>query len=208
MANWGELMPYLSKSFSAMGAGSGPDGGIGSRLGAAGMEMADSSIMSLMAEKQRKKAEEKEKGSKLGKIGSTLGSIAGYALAPVTGGASLALSTGLGAGLGSVAGQAMGGQGIDWGDAMRSGVTSGIGTAVAPGVMDKLGMPNLPSAAEAAAHNRGWPGGGLAAGVGNAVQNQLFSRGFGAMLGGAMVPDLSKLSPEARQMLLMQGMYP
>ena len=45
----------------------------------------------------------------LGPVGSILGAVAGYALAPVTGGGSLALSAAaLGAGLGGTAGAALG----------------------------------------------------------------------------------------------------
>ena len=50
-------------------------------------------------------AERKQRAGLLGSVGSVLGGIAGAALAPVTGGLSLALATGLGSGLGRAAGE-------------------------------------------------------------------------------------------------------
>ena len=55
--------------------------------------------------KQEEANRRKKRSGTLGSIGSILGGIAGAALAPVTGGASLALATGLGAGLGRAAGE-------------------------------------------------------------------------------------------------------
>ena len=50
-------------------------------------------------------AERKQRAGLLGSVGSVLGGIAGAALAPATGGLSLALATGLGSGLGRAAGE-------------------------------------------------------------------------------------------------------
>ena len=61
-----------------------------------------------MREIQRKQEEanrRKKRSGTLGTVGSLLGGVVGAALAPVTGGASLALATGLGAGLGRAAGE-------------------------------------------------------------------------------------------------------
>ena len=49
-------------------------------------------------------AERKQRAGLLGSVGSVLGGIAGAALAPATGGLSLALASGLGSGLGRAAG--------------------------------------------------------------------------------------------------------
>lgn len=63
----------------------------------------------LLAEEEEKKRKKEKKGALGGKIGSALGTAAGIALAPATGGASLAAAGALGGGLGGVAGQALAG---------------------------------------------------------------------------------------------------
>lgn len=76
--------------------------------------------------KAKKEEEKKSKSGALGSIGGILGSAAGIALAPVTGGASLALAGGLGGALGSAAGQAIGGGGVDPTTVALSGINGGF----------------------------------------------------------------------------------
>lgn len=79
------------------------------------------------AEKERKK---KEKSGFLGKVGSALGTIGGIALAPVTGGASLAIPAALGAAggaLGGAAGRAVGGGGFDMQQTLMDAAMGGVG---------------------------------------------------------------------------------
>lgn len=78
-------------------------------------------------EEKRKKA---EKSKAFGSIGGTLGTLAGAALAPLTGGASLMIPAALGAAggaIGNVAGQAIGGGGIDPRSVIQSGFSGGMG---------------------------------------------------------------------------------
>ena len=58
-----------------------------------------------LREAAERAAERKQRAGLLGSVGSVLGGIAGAALAPATGGLSLALATGLGSGLGRAAGE-------------------------------------------------------------------------------------------------------
>lgn len=79
------------------------------------------------AEEERKK---KEKAGTFGKIGSTLGTIGGIALAPFTGGASLAIPAALGAAggaLGGAAGRAVGGGGFDMQQTLMDAAMGGVG---------------------------------------------------------------------------------
>jgi len=66
--------------------------------------------------KRREAAKSKKKAGLWGSLGSLAGGAIGAALAPVTGGASLALATGLGAGLGRLAGEKAGYTETDFGE--------------------------------------------------------------------------------------------
>jgi hypothetical protein len=82
------------------------------------------------AEEERKK---KERGKLFGKLGSTVGTIAGVALAPVTGGASLAIPAAMGAAggaLGGTAGQLVGGGGFDFTDTLGYAADGALGGAM------------------------------------------------------------------------------
>jgi hypothetical protein len=81
----------------------------------------------LRKEEAKRKAAQKSKT--FGKIGSTLGTLAGAALAPLTGGASLLIPAALGAGgaaLGGAAGEAIGGGSPDLRDVAQYGLEGGI----------------------------------------------------------------------------------
>lgn len=81
-------------------------------------------------ERQKKEEEKKKKSKLFGSVGSTLGTIAGLALAPVTGGASIPLAMaagGLGGAIGGTAGSMIGGGGFDAGQTLGYGVQGAMG---------------------------------------------------------------------------------
>lgn len=99
--------------------------------------------------KARKEEEKKSKSKGLGSIGGILGTAAGIALAPVTGGASLALAGGLGGAIGSAAGQAIGGGGVDGTDVAMSGLNGGFqgysfGKSALANTVTDMGPKGLP----------------------------------------------------------------
>lgn len=83
--------------------------------------------MGLLAEEEEKKRKKKEKGLLGGKIGSALGTAAGIALAPVTGGTSMALAGAAGGAIGGLGGQLLSGGSPNVGsfamDAAQGGLT-------------------------------------------------------------------------------------
>lgn len=90
------------------------------------LQSAQSGIQAEAIKKAKKEQEKKSKGGLFGSIGGALGTVAGLALAPVTGGASLALAGAAGGALGSAAGQALGGGGIDGGQVALAGLNGGF----------------------------------------------------------------------------------
>lgn len=80
--------------------------------------------------KQAEEAEKKRKKGLFGSLGGALGTVGGVLLAPVTGGMSLPIAAGLGGALGNAAGQGLAGGGIDVGQALMNGATSGIGAGM------------------------------------------------------------------------------
>ena len=122
----------------------------GAVLGRLAADQSDSAMMAATMDRQKREQEEAQKKEKkkglFGSIGSTLGTIAGAALAPVTGGTSLAataIGAGIGGAVGSAGGQALSGGGVDVGTAIQSGIMSGITTGIAPAVFGKLGLTGL-----------------------------------------------------------------
>lgn len=105
---------------------------------------AQAGIQAEAIKKAKKEQKKKEKGGMLGSVGGLLGTAAGVALAPVTGGASLALAGGIGGALGSAAGQAIGGGGVDAMSALGAGV-QGAMTGYGYG----KSLPEAPSVASA-----------------------------------------------------------
>jgi hypothetical protein len=90
------------------------------------------------AEEERKK---KEKSGFLGKVGSALGTIGGIALAPVTGGTSLAIPAALGAAGGAIGGsvgRAVGGGGFDMQQTLTDAAMGGVG-GLGAGVLGGFG---------------------------------------------------------------------
>jgi hypothetical protein len=107
--------------------------------------------MGLLAEEEEKKRKKKEKGLLGGKIGATLGTVAGIALAPVTGGASLAAAGALGGGLGGLAGQYIAGGSpsassfaLDAAQGGLSGYQFGKQGELAESVKNAAVQPNVP----------------------------------------------------------------
>lgn len=93
----------------------------------------DSARAQAMAEEAKKREEEEKKKKKaglFGKIGSTLGTVGGVLLAPLTGGTSLLIPAAMGAGgsmLGGAAGTLLGGGKIDGADMLGYGLSGGLG---------------------------------------------------------------------------------
>jgi hypothetical protein len=117
-----------------------------------------SATMGLLAEEEEKKRKKAEKGGLFGKIGSTLGTAAGIALAPVTGGASLALAGAAGGALGGLAGQyAAGGSPTLMGTALDaaqgglSGYNYGKAGELANSIQTSGVQPDIPASPDIAA---------------------------------------------------------
>lgn len=87
---------------------------------------AQAGIQAEALKKAKKEQDKKKKGLFGGSIGSALGTAAGIALAPVTGGASMAIAGGLGGALGGAAGSALAGGGIDGTQALGYGLQGGM----------------------------------------------------------------------------------
>lgn len=111
-----------------------------------------SATMGLIAEEEEKKKKKKEKGLLGGKIGSALGTAAGIALAPVTGGASLAAAGAIGGGLGGLGGQllaggspSMGSFALDAAQGGLSGYTYGKQGELAQSVQTSGVTPDIPA---------------------------------------------------------------
>lgn len=87
---------------------------------------AQAGIQAEALKKAKKEEEKKKKGLFGGSIGSALGTAAGIALAPVTGGASMAIAGGLGGALGGAAGTALGGGSISPSQTLGYGLQGGM----------------------------------------------------------------------------------
>jgi len=110
---------------------------------------AQAGIQAEAIKKAKKEQKKKEKSSGLGSIGGMLGTAAGIALAPVTGGASLALAGGIGGALGSAAGQAIGGGGVDAMSALGAGAQGAMtgydyGKSMLPEAPSVVKAPSIP----------------------------------------------------------------
>ena len=133
---------------------------LGGRIAGARRSREYQGEMRELERKQRDAARRKKKSGFLGSLGAIAGGALGAALAPVTGGASLALATGLGAGLGKAAGESSYGREDYSGgkyaqdtrgelreveDDYRKGIgeralVTGLQAAVMPGVYEKVGQ--------------------------------------------------------------------
>lgn len=118
---------------------------------------AQAGIQAEALKKAKKEEEKKKKGALGGSVGSLLGTAAGMALAPVTGGASLALAGGLGGMAGGLAGQALTGgspsmtQGLGYGiQGAQAGYQYGkageLSQSVENGAQGNLSPSNAPVA--------------------------------------------------------------
>ena len=145
---------------------------LGGRIAGARRSREYQGEMRELERKQRDAARRKKKSGFLGSLGAIAGGALGAALAPVTGGASLALATGLGAGLGKAAGESSYGREDYSGgkyaqdtrgelreveDDYRKGIgeralVTGLQAAIMPGVYEKAGswLKGLGSAGESA----------------------------------------------------------
>jgi len=89
---------------------------LGGRISRGRIGRGAESEMYELERKKREAARGRRKSGIWGSLGSIAGGVIGAALAPVTGGASLALATGLGAGLGRLAGEKAGYKETDFGE--------------------------------------------------------------------------------------------
>lgn len=124
-----QLQTLLSNTASGLApAGSAPAQGA-----EANRQAAQSGIQGEAIKKAKKEEEKKNKGGFLGEIGGALGSMAGVALAPLTGGTSLAATAAFGAAggmVGTAAGEYAGGGEIDPVRVGVAGLMGGIGGGV------------------------------------------------------------------------------
>lgn len=131
------MLYQLSAALASIGEGVGgfalPSGVDVRGTSKAAREAAQSGIA---GEAVRKERERKNKGGGMGGLGAALGTIGGIALAPVTGGASLALAGALGGAVGGAAGRGLsGGKAFD----PRSIGMDAIGGAIGGGVAGYAG---------------------------------------------------------------------
>lgn len=127
----------LSSLLTQTGAAFSAPGSPTNRLATSSAQSAQSGIIAEQRRQLKKKAEKEQKGKLGGSIGATLGGLAGVALAPFTGGASLALTAALGAGgaaLGDIAGTTIAGGEVDPGSVLQSAVIGGIGGGISGGL--------------------------------------------------------------------------
>ena len=161
---------------------------------------AQAGIQAEALKKAKKEEEKKKKGALGGSVGSLLGTAAGMALAPVTGGASLALAGGLGGMAGGLAGQALTGgspsmtQGLGYGiQGAQAGYQYGkageLSQSVGNGAQGNLSPSNAPlndidGIAKRAADNVGF--GPVPLGGGGPIARQIQSRPLAPPPGMAM----------------------
>jgi hypothetical protein len=141
------------------------------------------------AEEERKK---KEKSGSLGKVGAALGTIGGIALAPLTGGASLAIPAALGAAGGAIGGsvgRAVGGGGFDMQQTLTDAAMGGVG-GLGAGVLGGFGKAG--QTAFNAAGNVGPAVAPTPMGMAKAGMTSLMNP-VGAMTGMAKKPGLIRL---------------
>lgn len=122
------LASQLAAMFAQQGSRFARPGSAEAAFAASQLDTARGNIQAEAIKKDRRRQKKKAKKSQLGGIGASLGSlagIAGAALAPFTGGASLALTAGAGAAGGALGGLA--GSGGETDAALRGLVTGGIG---------------------------------------------------------------------------------
>lgn len=120
----------LGSMFSNMSLGFAPQGTPMQRYAAQQADDYSARMYADAVRKQQKEEEEKKKAGLFGKIGSTLGTIGGVALAPLTGGASLAIPAALGAAggaIGGAAGRMIGGGEFDPRQFMMDSAQGGLG---------------------------------------------------------------------------------
>ena len=123
-------------------------------------EVLPASIESAVREEMKEKAKKAKKAGLFGSLGQAAGTIGAGLLAPVTGGASLALAAGagaLGGGIGRVAGEAIGGNKDPFDKfgraALEGGASAGIG-----GLGDIFGKAATSAAQPIGANSQGIPG--------------------------------------------------
>jgi hypothetical protein len=127
MASSEQKILQLSSLLSQIGAAYSAPGSPVNRAATGLTASAQSGILAAQREEAKKLAEKKKKGALGGSIGGTLGALAGIALAPVTGGASLALVGAASGALGSAAGSLATGGEIDTTSVLTSAAMGGIG---------------------------------------------------------------------------------
>lgn len=191
--NWNQL----GSMFSNMSLGLAPQGTPMQRYAAQQADDYSARMYADAVRKQQKEEEEKKKAGLFGKIGSTLGTIGGVALAPLTGGASLAIPAALGAAggaIGGAAGRAIGGGEFDPRQFMMDAAQGGLGgylggqfggfgkagAAVNPGTMDTSARAMLgPAIGKSVAGATGPTMGGMAMG---GMQGVMAASGIGSII--------------------------
>ena len=180
------------------------------RVGGSLAGMNQTKIQADLEKEARAEAEKKKKRGMFGSIGQTLGTAAGVALAPVTGGASLIGAAALGGGLGRVAGSAIGGGGGQFNafNAFGEGALGGAMSGALGGAFGG-GTGAMPSLAAGSAGPQGAGQLGLMGRMGSGMSN-FFSGGVGApgSFTSRFGPALQQTMRGQGQLQAMQGMLP
>lgn len=131
----------LANTISSIGQGMTPAGQAQGGVNAQMNQLFQAQAQQQALKKAKEEEEKKEKAGFMGKVGSALGTIGGVALAPLTGGASLAIPAALGAAgsaVGGAAGRALGGGGFDLQQTGMDAIMGGVG-GLGAGMMGGFG---------------------------------------------------------------------